>query len=95
MVGGGQRHSRAAVAADRRQARIAAAPARRQGRDRHGAGIEAAEEGGDEIRPRREQQGHALATRARRLQRGADRPGTRVQLRVREPLLGHAGLAVG
>ncbi len=69
------------------QARQHARRARRIGRDGDDAGVEAAEEGGDEFEPGREEQQRAGAWRDRRsraLERGRDGARLAVQLRIGE-----------
>ncbi len=81
----GQHHPRAGVADNRGKTRLVAPRPRGVGRHRHHAGVETAEEGGDEVEPGGEEQQRAVPRRARLAQRRGHDPGAAVQLGGGEP----------
>ncbi len=88
QLAGGQRQRGRAVLDDAPQARVGPVAARRVGGDRGHPGVEAAEEGGDVLQPRRIEQERPLPARAERLEAGGDRTGAQVELAVGDvPLL--------
>jgi hypothetical protein len=79
---------RLAVGEDRAEARQAPAAGRRIGRHRHRTGIEAAQERGHVVEPRREEQQQALAGQAELLEVRRHRSRAQVEPAVAQALLG-------